>query len=102
MSMADSSLSRIASFLALAGGVLMVAFGVLALIESSLGGALTHWDFAYGGAVTLVCGIVALIGSKNVGVTIWAIMLIVVGAIGGGLGGLLVILGGILGLLAKP
>jgi hypothetical protein len=99
--MADSSLSRIASLLALLGGVLLLAFGVLALIASSFGGTFTHWDFAYGGVLSIVTGIIAIVGSRSASDTVWAIVLIVIGLIGGGLGGLLVILGGILGLLSR-
>jgi hypothetical protein len=99
--MTDRSLTRIASILVLVGGVIMVAFGILAILESSIGGMYFHWDFAYGGALTLVCGIIALIGSRSVGVLVWSIVLIIIGVLGGGLGGLLVILGGIIGLLAK-
>jgi hypothetical protein len=55
--------------------------------------------YAFGGVITLVMGIIAIIGSKSVNTIPWAIVLIVMGAIGGGLGGLLVALGGVLGLI---
>jgi hypothetical protein len=99
--MADTSLTRIASLLALIGGVLLLAFGLLALIASPFGGTITHWDFAYGGVLSIVTGIIAIIGSRSASDTVWAIVLIIVGVIGGGLGGLLVILGGIIGLLSR-
>jgi len=40
-----------------------------------------------------------LIGARSVTTLVWAIVLIIVGLIGGGLGGLLVLLGGIIGLV---
>jgi len=44
-------------------------------------------------------GIIAVIGAKSVNTLVWAIVLIVVGLVGGGLGGLLVVLGGVFGLI---
>ena len=49
----------------------------------------------------LILGIVAIILAKRVTELIWAIVLIVVGFLGGGIGGILVILGGLLGIAAK-
>jgi hypothetical protein len=93
------SLSRIAYILALIGGILMVIFGLLGLIRSSFGPMVLYWGYAYGGIVTIICGVIALIGAKSASTLVWAIVLIIVGIVGGGLGGLLVVLGGILGLL---
>ena len=98
--MSEMSISRIAYILALIGGILMVIFGLLGLIGSSFGPReLFHWGYAYGGIVTIICGVIAIIGAKSANTLVWAIVLIIVGAIGGGLGGLLAILGGILGLI---
>jgi len=52
------------------------------------------------GIISLILGIVAVFGSKRAGELIWAIVLIIVGFLGGGIGGLLVLIGGILGLLS--
>ncbi len=49
----------------------------------------------------LILGIVAIIGSKRVTELLWAIILIVIGFIGGSIGGVLVLIGGILGLISK-
>ena len=76
----------------------MVIFGLVGLLVD-FGSFLFHWGFAYGGIVTLVMGIIAIIGSRSVNTLVWAIVLIIVGLIGGGLGGLLVVLGGIFGLI---
>jgi VanZ family protein len=57
-------------------------------------------DF-YGHAVTaLVLGLVAFVSSKNAGETVWGIVLIVIGYVGGGLGGLLVLVR-VLGILSR-
>ena len=77
----------------------MVLFGLLGLIVD-LGNFIFHWGFAYGGIVTLVMGVIALVGSRSVKTLAWAIVLIVVGLIGGGIGGLLAALGGLLGLIS--
>jgi hypothetical protein len=61
--------------------------------------------FAGFGILALILGIIAIIGAKHVTELIWAIVLIVIGLIGGGaggsIGGLLVLIGGILGLISK-
>jgi hypothetical protein len=51
--------------------------------------------------IGLILGIVAFIGSKHVRELIWAIVLLVVGYVGGGIGGLLVLVGGLLGILSR-
>jgi hypothetical protein len=102
MGMSENSVSRLAYILALIGGILLVIFGLLSLIGYSLEtfGPVLHWSFfAYGSIVAIICGIIAIIGAKSVTTLVWAIVLIIVGAIGGGLGGLLVVLGGIIGLV---
>jgi hypothetical protein len=98
--MSEISVSRIAYILALLGGILMVIFGLLGLVRSSFGPMILYWGYAYGGIVTIICGAIAIIGAKSASTLVWAIVIIVVGIVGGGLGGLLVVLGGLLGLLA--
>jgi hypothetical protein len=99
--MSEISVSRIAYILALLGGILMVILGLLSLIGSSFENfrPFLHWGFAYGSIVTIICGVIAIVGSKSATTLVWAIVLIIVGIIGGGLGGLLVALGGLLGLI---
>ncbi len=53
------------------------------------------------GIITLVLGIVAVIGARRVTDLVWAIVLIMVGFVGGGIGGLIVLIGGLLGLLSR-
>ena len=96
--MSEISVSRIAYILALIGGILMVIFGLLGLIGTSFGPFL-YWGYAYGSIVTIICGVIAIIGAKSANTLVWAIVLIIVGIVGGGLGGLLVAIGGILGLI---
>jgi hypothetical protein len=100
--MSEIPVSRIAYILALVGGILMVIFGLLSLIGSRYENfePFLHWGFAYGSIVTIICGVIAIVGAKSATILVWAIVLIIVGMIGGGLGGLLVVLGGILGLIA--
>ncbi len=97
--MSGTSVSKIAYYLVLIGGILMVLFGLLGLI-ADFGSFIFHWGFSYGGIVTLIMGIIAIIGSRSVKTLVWAIVLIIVGLIGGGIGGLLVALGGLLGLIS--
>jgi hypothetical protein len=96
--MSGTSVSTIAYYLALIGGILMVLFGLLGLI-GNFGGFYFHWGYSYGGIVTLIMGVIAIIGARSANTLVWAIVLIVVGLIGGGIGGLLVLLGGIFGLI---
>ncbi len=96
--MSGTELSRAAYYLALIGGILMIVLGLVGLF-ASFGAYIFHWGYSYGGIVTLIMGIIAVIGAKSVNTLVWAVVLIIVGLIGGGLGGLLVLLGGILGLI---
>jgi hypothetical protein len=96
-----SEISRISYYLALIGGILLVIFGLLSFIGYAFVyfGPFISFGFAYFGIVTIICGIIAIIGAKSVTTLVWAIVLIIVGIIGGGIGGLLVILGGLIGLI---
>jgi hypothetical protein len=98
-----SEISRIAYVTALLGGILLVILGLLSFIGYSIENfrSVLHWEsFAYDDIVAIICGVIAIIGAKSAGTLVWAIVLIVVGIVGGGLGGLLVVLGGLLGLIA--
>jgi hypothetical protein len=96
-----SEISRIAYYLTLIGGILLVIFGLLSLIGYAFSyvGSFISFGFAYYGIVSIICGIIAIIGSKSVTTLVWAIVLIIIGIIGNNLGGLLVILGGLIGLI---
>jgi hypothetical protein len=96
--MSGASVSTIAYYMALIGGVLMVLFGLLGFFVN-FGRFYFNWGFDYGGIVTLIMGLIAIIGARSASTLVWAIVLIVVGLVGGGIGGLLVVLGGIFGLI---
>lgn len=102
--MAKTSLGRVAYLLVLVGGILMILLSVL----SFLGMAFMPFGMpglglfaSFGAILGIILGIVAIYGSKHVTELLWAIVLIVVGLVGGGIGGLLVLVGGIIGLLSK-
>ena len=101
--MAKTSLGQVAYILTLVGGILLVIFGLLSLLSIGFGGpSFFYWSvysFGYSGLVMLICGVIAVIGAKSVTTLVWAIVLLIVGFIGGGLGGLLVLLGAIIGLI---
>lgn len=103
--MADTSISQIAYILALIGGILLVLFGLISLIGFSFGPSFLYWGWGFasfalgGGIISIICGVIAIIGARSASTLVWAIVLIIVGIIGGGLGGTLVILGGLLGLI---
>ncbi len=101
--MAKTSLGQVAYILTLVGGILLVIFGLLSLLSIGFGGpSFFYWSvysFGYSGIVMLICGVIAVIGAKSVTTLVWAIVLLIVGFIGGGLGGLLVLLGAIIGLI---
>ena len=73
----------------------LLSFAVSLPFGSPIGG------FFGSGIIALILGVVAVIISKRATDLIWAIVLIVVGFLGGGIGGLLVLIGGILGLLSR-
>ncbi len=93
------SISRLAYYLALIGGVILVVFGGVRLLQESFRGLYAGWDFGLGGLPGIIAGIVAIVGASRASSLVWAIVLIVIGAVVGGIGGLLVFIGGILGLV---
>jgi phosphate starvation-inducible membrane PsiE len=90
--------------LALIGGIIIIVFGFLGLIGNSFGSAFSPAGYYVSGAmysvVAIIIGIICVIGSKSVGTLIWAIVLLVLGIISGGIGGVIVILGALLGLVS--
>lgn len=77
----------------------MILLGLLSFAQSDFGRFYFYWGYAYGSVVTVICGVIAVIGAKSASSLVWAIVLIIVGIVGGGLGGLLVLLGGVFGLV---
>jgi hypothetical protein len=100
--MADPTLGRVAYLLVLIGGILLVVFGLVSLIGTSIANFSLISGFGLGaGIVQIILGIIALIGAKSASRLEWAIILIIVGLIAGGVGGILVLLGGIVSLILK-
>jgi len=98
-----SSLTYAGYILALIGGILIVISGLLRVIGSpflAISALAAIGTFGYG-LVELIIGLICVAGSRYVGHLGWAIALIVLGVIAGGIGGGLVILGALLGLLSK-
>jgi hypothetical protein len=84
------------------GGILLIIFSLLGLLSYAVSIPFQSpiRGFFGAGIITLILGVVAIVGSKKANQLLWAIVLIVVGYLGGGIGGLLVLIGGILGLLS--
>ncbi len=83
----------------------MVLFGLLGLLGYAMMSMMSFGMPRFFGRFAilgLALGVVAIIGSKRVTELVWAIILIVIGLIGGGeIGGIFVLIGGILGLISK-
>ena len=101
--MANSSLREIGYVLALIGGILMIILSLAGLLNFAVNIPFNSPLLGYFGVglVSLILGIVALYGAKRVSVLLWAVVLIVIGFLGGGIGGLLILLGGIVGLISR-
>lgn len=98
-----TKLSYIGYLSALIGGILLVLFGILAFAGSFLKifSLLAFLSGTIYAAIEVGMGIICIIGSKYVTNLTWAIILLIFGIIGGGIGGLLVILGALIGLVVK-
>ena len=88
--------------LVLLGGILLVIFGLLGLLGTVLipFSPLYYIGASVHGLVTLIIGVICVIGSKYVARLEWAIILLVLGIVATGIGGTLVILGALLGLIS--
>jgi hypothetical protein len=90
--------------LALIGGILIIVFALLGLIGHSLDNAFSPAGRFIAGTIysviAIVIGAICIVGSKFVGTLVWAIVLLVLGIVAGGIGGALVIIGALLGLLS--
>jgi hypothetical protein len=97
-----AEIGKVAYILALVGGILLIIFGLLSLIGYAFDFIPRLWSlgFSYAGIISIIGGVIAVIGAKSASTIVWAIVLIVIGIICGGLGGLLVLFGGIIGLIS--
>jgi hypothetical protein len=103
--LSSASLANAGRILVLVGGVLLVLLSLVELLEFAFTVPfrspledLNVLGRGFG-VVTLILGVVSIIGAKYSHRLEWAIILIIVGYVGGGIGGLLVLIGGILGLV---
>jgi len=98
-----TTLSYVGYILSLIGGILLVLFGLINLIDSVF---LIFSPIAFLGKtvyslVEIILGIICIIGSKWVKNITWTIILLILGIVAGGIGGTLVVLGALIGLLIK-
>jgi len=107
-----SAAMRLGSALVLIGGILMIVFTLVGSLGSlaSLGlsrSIPTAYGFesgivaGMGALIDLVGGILAIFGSRRAYSLIWGIVLLIVGLVVGGWGGLLVLAGAIIALVAS-
>ncbi len=98
-----ATLSYVGYVLALIGGILLVLFGLVSLIGSAflIFSPIAFLSKSVYSLVQIVLGIICIIGSKMVKNTTWAIILLILGIVAGGIGGTLVVLGASIGLLTK-
>jgi hypothetical protein len=97
------SIGYLGYILALVGGAVMIVLSLAAMLSFGV-----HMPFRSPiagyfekGVITLILGVVVVVGSKRANELIWAIVLIAVGYLGGGIGGLLTLIGGLLRLLSR-
>ncbi len=98
-----NTLAYIGYILVLIGGILLAIFGLLGLAGTVLipFSPLYFMGVAVHGLITLIIGIICVIGSKYVARLEWAIILLILGIIATGIGGALVFLGALLGLISR-
>ena len=95
--------SELGYVLALVGAVVMILlslasfFGLAVVLPFQVPIAAMFGSAIIG----LILGVIAFFGSKHVRELIWAVVLLVIGFVGGGIGGLMVLLGGLLGILSR-
>jgi hypothetical protein len=98
-----ATLSYVGYILALIGGILLVLFGLVNLIGSAflIFSPIAFLSKSVYSLVEIVLGIICIIGSRMVKNITWAIILLILGIVAGGIGGTLVVLGALIGLLTK-
>jgi hypothetical protein len=100
-----STLSYVGYILVLVGGIIVLLFGLLNLLEVSVRifrdiSLLSFLGGTVRALVQIAIGIVCIIGSKFVSNLVWAIVLLVLGVVAGTIGGSLVAIGAILGIVS--
>jgi hypothetical protein len=100
-----STIAYAGYILALVGGIIVLLFGLLGLLEVGVHifRGISLLGFLSGTVRSLaqiVIGIVCIIGSRFVSNLVWAIVLLVLGIVAGTIGGTLVVIGTLLGLVS--
>jgi hypothetical protein len=97
-----ATLSYIGYVLTLIGGILVVLFGLVGLLGSAflIFSPLAFLGKSVHSLAEIVLGVICIIGSRLVKNLTWAIILVILGFVAGGIGGTLVVLGGLIGLLS--
>jgi hypothetical protein len=98
-----AALSYVGYVLILIGGILLSLFGSVSLIGSAflIFSPLAFLSKTVYSLVEIILGIICIIGSKWVKNITWAIILLVLGIVAGGIGGILVVFGSLIGLLTQ-
>jgi hypothetical protein len=100
--MGMSSIGYAGYILALVGGIIIVISGILSIIGSPFMGAYSILGAVgafFSGIAQLIIGIICIVAAKWVRSLAWAIILLILGVIAGGIGGVLVAIGAILGFI---
>jgi len=92
-------LGKIAYILVLVGGIVMAISGLAALIGMGIFAPSVLGSVAGGDILQMILGVVAFLFAKRVSQLMWAIILLLIGLIGGGFGGILVAIGAIASLI---
>jgi hypothetical protein len=100
-----STLAYAGYILALVGGIIVLLFGLLGLVNLGVHILRDISLFIFltgtvGSLAHIVIGIICIIGSRFVSNLVWAIVLLVLGLIAGTIGGTLIVIGAILGLVS--
>jgi hypothetical protein len=99
----NGAVRELGYILALIGGIVMILLSLAGILNFAVNIPFQSPILGYFGVgiISLILGVVALYGAKRVSVLLWAVVLIVIGFLGGGIGGLFVLLGGIVGLISR-
>jgi len=97
-----ATLAYVGYILALVGGIIVILFGLIGLLFTPflLFSPLGFLTGFVSSLVTIVIGIVCIIGSRYVTTWVWAIILLILGLITWSSGGVLVVLGALLGIVS--
>ncbi len=91
---------ELARILVLIGGVLLVVFGLFTVLGGSF--EFRNLGFSISGSIFgIAVGLIALYGHTRIREVVWAVILLVLGYVAGGLGGLLVGLGSLIALIMR-